>query len=299
MDTENYLKKILKDQELTDGSPELTALQRHRQEVEGVLKVGFPKCWPTIRYGGSKAKDTLIRELYDLDLVCYFPADDTTAGATLKDIYENAWKVLADQYYVNPKTSSLRLKDSKYKTDFHIDVVPGRYVDTSKKDCFIYQNGDEKDRLKTNLDVHISHVRGSGVTPALRLLKLWKVRRAIGIKQFAFELLIIKLLKNKKASTLDAQLTHVLTSIHDAKEPITVEDPANPSGNDLSQFVMSAWSELAMQAKRTLAQKEQSGWEAVFGPIDDGDTGGGGRTEIIRQAAASIITPPKPWATLE
>ncbi len=85
MEPQKYLEEILKAQKLEDDSQELKDLQARRKDVEKILRDGFSKASPTIRYGGSKAKDTLIREAYDLDIVCYFPHDDTTAGETLKD----------------------------------------------------------------------------------------------------------------------------------------------------------------------------------------------------------------------
>ena len=51
--------------------------------------------------------------------------------------------------------------------DFHIDVVPGRFTDETKADAYLYQCGGDKKRLKTNLDVHLDHVRDSGVTDAI------------------------------------------------------------------------------------------------------------------------------------
>jgi len=290
MDAQKYLENILTNQNLEDESQELKDLQKHRKDVDAILRNGFPKASPTIRYGGSKAKDTLIRESYDLDVVFYLPHDDTGAGETLRDIFENVTKVLAVHYYVDPKTSAVRLKDKQNKIDFHIDAVPGRYVDDSKSDCFIYQNGAEKDRLKTNLDVHIDHVKNSGVVPAIRLLKLWKTRRGLQAKQFVFELLIIELLKDKKRSDLDAQLKHVWSNLKDAKQPIGVEDPANPAGNDLSPFLKSVWPELSNRSLDTLNLLEQSGWEAIFGPVNDNGNG-----EHLRRAAAAVITPTKPW----
>ena len=294
MEPQKYLETILKNQNLDADSQELKDLRKHREDVEEILHNGFPKATPTIRYGGSKAKDTMNRESYDLDIVFYLPHDDKSAGETLKDIFENVTKVLAVHYYVEPKTSAVRLKDKQNKIDFHIDVVPGRYVDDSKSDCFIYQNGAEKDRLKTNLDVHVDHVKYSGIVPAIRLLKLWKTRRGLRVKQFVFELLIIKLLRDKKSSTLDTQLKYVWTALKDAKEPIGVEDPANPTGNDLSEFLKSVWPELSGRSGDSLNLLEQSGWEAIFGPVNE-DTDNGGRTEDLKRAAATIIIPTKQW----
>lgn len=297
MTTIEYLEKVLADQKLEDDSEELKELQQHRKDVEEILRDGFPESSPTIRYGGSKAKGTLIREAYDLDIACYFPHDDTSSGANLKEIYDNVNAKLAEKYYVNPKTSALRLrsKDPKdYARDFHIDVVPGRYVDDSKSDCFLYQSLAEKTRLKTDLEVHIDHVKNSGVLPAIRLLKLWKTRRTPRVKQFVFELLVIKLLDEEKNSELEHQLQHIWSTLTVGSEPIPVEDPANPSGNDLSEVVSSIWPELTIASATTLDLIGRQGWESVFGPIDS-DDGDSGRADKLNRAAAAVITPTKPW----
>src|SRR5437899_1372028 len=165
MTNNEYLSVILTAQTLGEESDELKALQERRAEVEKILRDHFQESSPTIRYGGSKAKGTMIRDSYDLDIICYFSHDDTGAGETLEDIYNNASKVLSDTYFVEPKASALRLKDKNPSTlglDFHIDVVPGRFVDASKGDAFLYVSTGEKKRLKTNLDVHIKYVKDSG-----------------------------------------------------------------------------------------------------------------------------------------
>jgi hypothetical protein len=271
MDNDKYLKDVLDAQTLEDDSEELKKLQQHRKDVEKLLREKFSDSSPTIRYGGSQAKGTLIRESYDLDLICYLPHDDTGAGSTLKDIYKNVKDVLAEKYDVEPKTSAIRLRSKDKETfgeDFHVDVVPGRYTDDSKTDCFLHQEGAEKERLKTNLQVHIDHVKESGVVDALRLLKLWKVRKALRVKQFVFELLGIELLAEKKAEGLSGQVKHVWEKIAAAEEAISIEDPANPEGNDLMPLLRSAWPELRSVAKSTLKTLEDSGWEGVFGPLE-------------------------------
>jgi hypothetical protein len=297
MDPKTYLTGILKSQDLADDSQELKDLREHRKSVEKILRASFPEAAPTIQYGGSTAKGTLIKESYDLDVVCYFPNDDDDAGATLKEIFESVSDALAKDYYVEPKTSAVRLKDKKNKIDFHIDVVPGRYVDDSKSDCFIYQNGAEKERQKTNLNVHLDHVRNSGVVPAIRLLKLWETRRGLRVKHFVLELLIIELLKEKKNSSLDTQLKHFWASLADAKDdPIAVEDPANPCGNDLSGFLKAIWPDLSSRAKDTLDLLERSGWEAIFGPLEeDEEKNGSKESAFFVRAAAAVSTPTKPW----
>lgn len=296
MTNDTYLSKVLAAQTLSDDSAELKALQQRRAEVETLLREHFKNSSPTIRYGGSKAKGTMIRESYDLDIVCYFPHDDTSAGATLEDIYNNVAKALDSEYLVERKSSALRLKDLNPQSrgvDFHIDVVPGRFTDDKQSDTFIYISTGEKRRLKTNLDVHVKHVRDSGVIDAIRLTKLWKVRNGLPVRNFILELAVIKLLKSKKNSTLSAQLEHVWTEFRDNIDELSVEDPANPTGNDLSDLLAAAKWELSAVAGRTLALISSSGWEAVFGPVEEKSSAA--KVEVLQRAAAAVAAPTRPW----
>lgn len=290
MTTQEYLEAVLKSQDLSEDSSEWKTLIARRKEVEKVLRDGFPDSSPTIRYGGSKAKGTLIREAYDLDIVCYFPNDDTSAGDSLKDIYNNAAAILGKEYSILRKTSALRIRD-RQSVDFHIDVVPGRFTDETKGDCFLYQESGDKCRLKTNLDVHITHVRESGVLDAIRLLKLWKTRKVLQVRQFAFDLLIIKLLGDQKKKSLADQLIHVWTKFRDLPEPISVEDPANPSGNDLTSLLAAVWDVFSRAARSTIDAVDQTGWETVFGKIASEDD----KTSRLKVAAAAVVRPTRPW----
>jgi len=295
MNINEYLQTILSAQDLKDDSAELKEIQEERAKVEQLIRDKFGSV-PTIRYGGSKAKGTLIKEYYDLDLISYFPHDSNAGGETLEDIYNNVRDCLAGSYYVEEKTSALRLRSkdpADFMRDFHIDVVPGRFTDDTKTDCFIFQKSAEKCRLKTNLDVHIAHIKDSEVLDAIRLLKLWKVRKALRVKQFVFELLTINLLADKKSKALADQLIYVWTEIRDSSEPIGVEDPANPSGNDLSAILKDAWPELRAAATSTLASVANSGWEVVFGAASR--SSGVTVMERAQRAAASVSVPNKPW----
>jgi len=175
------------------------------------------------------------------------------------------------------------------KTDFHIDVVPGRYVEGTSGDVYLYQNGLDKSWLKTNLDIHISHVRTSGLLDAIRLAKLLREVTGGTVKTFVLELLVIKILADKKSSPLSDQLTHLCTTFRDDSESLSVEDPANPYGNDLSGALNNVVKgELAEMGRRTLQTVETSGWEAVFGPVETGH----------KEALSRIVTasrPARPW----
>jgi hypothetical protein len=273
MSDKKYLEDILASQTLDPDGQEMKDLRAHRADVEKILRKKFEKCSPTIRYGGSKAKGTMIREAYDLDMTCYFGREDNGAGETLQEIYENVEAALADDYLITRKPSALRLKSRSagdWATDFHIDVVPGRFIDEKNEDVFLYRSSGEKGRQKTNLDVHIEHVKNSGVTDAIRLNKLWRARNFISVRHFVLELLTIKLLGGKRSLDLPEQLKHVWTELRDNVESITIEDPANPTGNDLSElFNATVRQELSSTARRALELIERSGWEAVFGAVPE------------------------------
>ncbi|MGP0566713.1 MULTISPECIES: nucleotidyltransferase domain-containing protein [unclassified Nitrospina] len=299
MTSDNYLKKVLDSQRLDDDSEEMNQLRKTRDEVERILKESFPTA--KIRYGGSKAKGTLIKDSYDVDLVCYFPHDETEAGETLEELYRNVSRVLSRGHYqIEEKTSAIRLLSAEPDSEgtyTHVDVVPGRYTDTKISDCFLYQNGGEKGRLKTNLEVHIDHIKKSGVTDALSLLKLWRVQNSLEIKQFAFELLGVKLLKDQKNASLSKQVEHVLRAIAESEDPIIIEDPANPSGNDLMPLLNFSWSELQSVASSTIKKVERYGWEDVYGALSSYDD-----TDHVKQLTAAIHVAQheqpttKPWS---
>jgi tRNA nucleotidyltransferase (CCA-adding enzyme) len=301
MTDNEYLERVLADQDLADDSAELKELQGHRRDVEKLLREESSDSSPTIRYGGSKAKGTLIKEYYDLDLVCYFPHDETGCGETLKAIYDNVRDALKEKYDVQEKTSAIRLRSKEATTfgkDFHIDVVPGRYVDASKGDCFLHQTQGDKERLKTNLQTHIDHIKDSGVVDAIRLMKLWKVRRGLRVKQFVFELLIIKLLAKKKAASLADQLKQVWKEIAEAEDPICVEDPANPAGNDLMPALRDGtWSQLSAAATNTLSALDTSGWESIFGSAKK--ISESARVTGLKAAAAAVSRPTRPFGVDE
>jgi len=300
MTANEYLYDVLASQALGDDSDEVKALQKHRADVEKLIRENFKDTVLTIRYAGSKAKGTMNKESYDLDIISYVNSGDNTAGDTLEDIYNNHNKALSKKYLVEPRGSALRLKSCDPTTrgvDFHIDVVPGRFTDETKTDAFLYQFTGDKKRLKTNLDVHLAHVTDSGLIDPIRLAKLWKVRNGLPIRTFVLELAAIKLLDGKKNKSISTQMEHFWTELRDNSANLSVEDPANPNGNDLSKcFDDNLKSQLAAAAKRTLDQIETSGWAAVFGKVEKEEKVA--RVEVLRRAA-TVATPSRPWLPKE
>jgi hypothetical protein len=302
MNTTEYLRKILALQTLDPNGAEIADVIKHRLDVEAVLNRAFPDADKTIRYAGSHAKGTMIRESYDLDITCYFGSEDTTAGETLADIFAGVKNALNADYRVKTKTSALRIRSAEEDSldvDFHIDVVPGRYTGPERSDAFLYVASREKSRQKTNLDTHINHIRYSGFLDEIRLMKLWNVQSGLGIKTFVLELLTVKTLGAVDApSATGDRLTYLWEYLRDHADTFVVEDPANPTGNDLSEYLdAQVRARIKKVAKGTLDTLQDKGWEAVFGPAEQPDQAQ--RTAAVVTAARSIPVPARPWCKPE
>lgn len=299
-----YLKKVLERETFATDDPELVDLRKRRDEVRDLLSAHFSESDPSIRWAGSLAKNTTVRTSYDGDITCYFPHEDEPEK-TLQELYEEVETVLQDDYIVERKPSVLRIRDKSsdnYYVDLHLDVIPGRFTDADSGDVFLHRTIGDKARLKTNLLVHIEHVKKSGVRPAIRLAKVWNVRHGVDAKTFVLELLVVKLLGEKKNDSLEDQLLHFWTVLRDSPADLTVEDPANPTGNDLTPILDECRTRLSAVAATTLANIDALGWTSVLGEVeDDGEDDGGGsgktsKSAALGSAAAGVSRPTKPWA---
>lgn len=304
MTTTQYLKKILEQETFANDDGELEDLRKRRDDVKELLSSHFSESNPSIRWAGSMAKGTMVRTSYDGDVTCYFPHQDES-GKTLKEIYEEVETALQDDYVVERKPSALRIREKStenYYVDLHLDVVPGRFTDEEEGDVFLHRTTGEKERLKTNLLVHIEHVKKSGVLPAIRLAKIWNARHGVGAKTFILELLVVKLLEGKQSEKLSDQLLHVWTELRDNSLNLTVDDPANPTGNDLTPLLDECRTSLSVVAATTLANIDALGWTSVFGEVEEDDDDGDGssnantKSAALGSAAAAVRRPTKPWA---
>lgn len=298
MTTQEYLETILKQQSLSDDSDEIKALRSERDIVEKVLRDSLEKSKPNIQYAGSYKKGTMIKDNYDLDIVCFFNHDDTEAGETLQEIYNNVKEVLGSNYHVVPKRSALQLQNKdplKFGIYFHIDVVPGRFTDDKREDAFLYQSSGEKKYLKTNLQKHIKHIKNSGLRDIIKLIKSWKVRNGLDIKTFVLELLVVKILKKTKNKDYAKILINFWQELKDNIDEIHIEDPANPQGNDLSSFFNeTVKNRLTALSANALILVEQNRWREIFGEIEK-------MTNMEKIVAVQTIIkqnpkPVKPWS---
>src|SRR5262249_62002668 len=111
---------------------------------------------------------------------------------------------------------------------------------------------------------------------------------------FPMELLIIEVLKGSKAQGLDGRLTRVLSELRDNIHEYSIEDPANPTGNDLSDLLNDGVrASLTAGATSTLQTVEASGWDVVFGAVEA--TSESHKVAALAAAAVHAPAPPPPW----
>jgi len=297
-----YLKKILASNNLKNDAEEINKVRDEKSNVEKAIKDAYPEAKKTIRYGGSYAKNTMVKENYDLDILCYFHEGENSAGTSLEEIYNNIKDCLADTYFVQPKKSALRLKNKDNKNDFHIDVVPGRFVEKDNGDAYLYQNGVEQNRLKTNPDKHISYIKDSGLTDVIKLLKIWKNKNGLELKTFVLELLTIEVLKERKDKSLSDNLKFFWEEMRDNVDSISIEDPANQN-NDLSEMFNKSTKEAIKEiAELALDSVDSDNWENIFGPAEDKDsnkTENDDKKRKIETFASSVGVAAKPYVELQ
>lgn len=273
MTPNEYLDKVLEREYLDNDSDEIKAIWTERENVEKILRDAFPGCQFKIRYGGGKAKATIVKCNYDLDIIIYFMYDEEGGGKNLEEIYNNVAKALEEEYAVVKKNSALRLNAKSGANKgiyFHIDVVPGRFIDESCGDAFLYQNNADKCRLKTNLQTHIDTISNSGLRDVIKLAKIWKHKNGLTmIRTFILELMVIEVLKKSDKSNLELCLTSFWEKLRDNIDSITIVDPANENGNDLSQiFDTNIKKVLQSYATFALSNVSDDRWESIFGPTE-------------------------------
>jgi len=269
MTAEEFLRQVLDEQTVDDDSQEHADLIAEHDRIANLLMRQLTESSPSIETGGSFAKGTIVRASYDLDSICYFDNDDNGAGETLKEIREAVENALSTEYLIDGKRSAIKLVgrlDGDLR--FPVDVVPGRYVDESRTDVFLHQAEGEKERLKTNLKKHIQHISGSGQIDIIKLVKVWKLRSDIEIKTFVLELLVIECLKDFESKTLRDRIIEFWRALRDDIDSLSIEDPANPTGNDLSDAFGDTQREaLSSAATIALDLVDEEDWAALFGEL--------------------------------
>jgi hypothetical protein len=244
----------------------------------------------------------MICDRYDLDIVCYFPSTDERS---LKEIREDVASRLAEKYLLDHKASAERILDLKGADapgDFHIDVVPGRFIEDTK-DVFLHVAYGDKERMQTNLKTHINYIANSGCVPVIRLIKLWAHRNNVKIKTFVLELFVVETLSGSRSKDdLKKSYLNVLEAFKDKFTSTELVDPAN-SNNVVSRPMSAAEKMLIAQAATTTYDNIKDSddvtlWRGAF--KDDGGSSASSSASAkvaTGYVVGSTFTPPSQWSS--
>ena len=252
MTNESYLREILDGQDLTENQKR--NIRELRDKIEGQLRNGI-KGTPKAYYGGSYAKNTMIKASYDLDIVLYWPSD---SPYSLESLYRAAEGVLNRNWRtVRKKKVGLELP---FEGDFHIDVIPGKFSSKDENYAYLYNN-KTGGRFQTSIYIQVDYVNKSGRQDVIRLMKLWKKRKNVPIKTFILESCIIEGCKGIDRTKLESQLLAAFNYLRDSIQNVRIEDPSNSNNiisDDLSKEQKNRVRNLARQAI------EVQYWNQVF-----------------------------------
>ncbi|MFQ5980215.1 MAG: nucleotidyltransferase [Candidatus Heimdallarchaeota archaeon] len=252
MSNQAYLQGILESQKLSDN--QIQNLRDLRKKIQSQLE--RLKGNPTFYYAGSYAKHTMIKASYDLDIVAYWPQH---AKYSLKEISDSVKDQLQKHWdHVNEKTVAWELP---FEGNFHIDVVPGRALDSNNHYANLYRK-DNGQPLKTSIKVHIDTVRNSDRRDALRLVKLWKVRNNLPFMTFILEQMVIEGCKGATKKELEPQLNKAFRYIYEKIGHARILDPANSNNILSNEMTTGQKNAVKTAAKKVLDAKR---WSDVYG----------------------------------
>ena len=231
----NNLNDLLESYKL-ENDDKIEIRKTYREGIERCLKDCFRDDCDKVRiiYGGSVAKGTANSDSCDVDILCYLSSDCTLS---LHDIYEKTYKALVDNHYCVSKKNCAMVVTSlqEEKWDKTVDVVPGKYIDNSDDDVYLWKN-KTGNRLKTNPVKQISKVKESDSKEIIRLIKIFRNCHHFVLKSFYLEIFCINVAEPTFEAG-DELLDKLIKFCKRWKDigNVKLYDPAN-SNNDLDDI---------------------------------------------------------------
>ncbi len=250
---EEFFQKLINAQEISQK--QLDQLDALYEKIEDVLKSGLKGEISTYK-GGSIVKGTGLKESFDLNIVVY----STDSNKKPRDFHAEVGRVLRKKWK-NSRPKNLGW-EIRIKSNFHVDVLPATLTNRDPKYALFYDTVTEGP-LETSIEYQDELIRDSNRNLAIKLLKLWKLRRKSTINSFLLENIVVNCCRGIKRDQLEKQLTRIFKHVKDnlKSDSLKITDPAN-SDNDLSALIStSTKAGLKTSIKET---EESKTWNKVF-----------------------------------
>jgi hypothetical protein len=250
--SEQYLSSLVKSQEPLGRQMENleTLSNRIGQFIKKRLKDDV-----SLYYGGSKARNTLLRQIPDLNIGIYWPEN---SDKTLEEIHSLVGKALKKKWgKTTPKNIGWEVM---YKTDFFFTVIPGMIINEKTQTTIFYWKSAEE-LIETSLKFQDEYIKDNDRGNIIRLLKLWKLRKGVPINSFIIELMCINACKGIKRTEIEKQASRMFNYLYENIDRINVYDPAN-EGNLVSDIMSD--EDKASTKQFALLALQANNWGKIF-----------------------------------
>ncbi|MDR1247399.1 MAG: hypothetical protein LBK57_10310 [Clostridiales Family XIII bacterium] len=196
-----------------------------------------------IKLSGSRAKGTAISLSSDMDM---FISLSSTNTASLGSVFNSLYSYFNDLYTCRKQNVSIRVTYSNTK----VDLVPGKRQDRYSNDHGLYKSKQDS-WTKTNIDKHISMVKGSNLIIEIAAAKIWRERHGLDFPSIFLELATLEALKNRGTTDHDANFLTLLEYFRDNIQTVRIVDPANTNNVISSDLSATAKQTISSQARKS------------------------------------------------
>lgn len=226
------------------------------ERLRGLIQRWYAAPLVRVHNSGSFAKGTSIKGGTDLDL---FISLKPRSGKSLQKMFEGLYQH-AHQEGLRPRRQNVSI--GVEVNGVKVDLVPAR-KHTGKSDHSLYLSR-RQGWTKTNVDRHITLVRGSGKSATIRAAKIWRSNRGLRFPSFYLELAVLRALQGRGSQGTADELKQVLEFLVVDLPRVEIVDPANGTNIISSDLSPDEKQEIARQARSSLDRVRNSQWESVL-----------------------------------
>lgn len=248
MTADQYLQKIL-TREAVDVST-FSPVRSVQAQVMPAIQQWAGHYLRAVKPSGSFAKGTANKSGTDIDL---FLSLSENVPNTMKEIYDTLFERMKGCGY-GPKRQNVSINISL--SGYSVDLVPGKQQNAWSEDHSLYRRKADT-WTKTNIDTHIAKVTGSGRTPEIRILKLWRDQKGLEFPSFYLEMTVIEALAHVSGGISD-RVWKSFQYLRDTFPVARVIDPANTNNIVSDDLSISDRQKIKSAAQAALGAKNWS-----------------------------------------
>lgn len=253
MTPDQYVDSIVKKHRLPENLDKNTSFYVV-EPLKQIIRNWAGDCLCEIKLSGSRAKGTAIDISTDLDL---FISISSSTQNSLKEIYNLLYNhIIREKIIARKQNVSIGVTYHGKK----VDLVPAKRQGQHGNDHSLYKRKADS-WTKTNIDTHISRVKGSGRLTEIVALKIWRENHNLDFPSIYLESFAIESLHGRSTSAPSDNFRYLLCDIRDNIMSRRIVDPAN-SNNVLSDDL--SYTEKMMIHNAANYSLKESNWSHII-----------------------------------